>query len=64
MPGGVKTLVSKRGHNLDLVLRHGAKGIVRMIGAARRLLGVAVTAQIGRHHRELIGQSRRKFVPG
>ena len=55
VPGGIKTLVPKRGHDLGLIGRHGAEGIVRMIGAARRLLGVAVTAQIGRHHRKLFG---------
>ena len=60
---GIKPLVPKRGHDLDLILRHGAEGIVRMIGAARRLFGIAVAAQIGRHHGKLFGKPRRKFVP-
>jgi hypothetical protein len=47
--GGVEALVPERSHDLDLILRHGAERMVRMIGAARHLLGIAVTAQIGRY---------------
>ena len=64
VPGGIEAIMPERGHDLDLILRHGAEGIVRMIGAARRLLGIAVPAQIGRHHRKLFGKPRREFVPG
>jgi hypothetical protein len=35
-----------------------------MIGAARRLFGIAVTAQIGRHHGKFFGKARREFMPG
>ena len=62
--GRVKPRVTKRGHYLDLILRHGAERIVRMVGAARQLLGIAIAAQIRRHHREFFGKPRRKFVPG
>ena len=61
--GGIETLMAKRRHDLDLVRRHCAKRIIRMIGAARRLLGIAVAAQIGRHYREFFRQVRRKFMP-
>ena len=61
--GGVEPLMAKRGHDLDLVRRHGAKRIIRMIAAAGRFFGIAVAAQIGRHHREFFRQARREFVP-
>jgi len=61
--GGIETLMAKRRHDLDLVRRHCAKRIIRMIGAAGRFLGIAVAAQIGRHHREFFRQARCEFVP-
>ena len=41
-------------HHLDLVLRHGAERIVLMVLGARRLGAVAIAAQIGRDHGELL----------
>ena len=64
MAGGIKALVAKRRHDLDLILRHGAKGIAAVIVTARRLFGIAIAAQISGHHRELSRQSRSDLVPG
>ena len=38
MAGGVEAIEAERGHHLDLVLRHGAERIARMIVPAGRLL--------------------------
>ena len=64
MAGCIKALVAKRRHDLDLILRHGAKGVAAVIVTARWLFGIAVAAQISGHHRELSRQSRRDLVPG
>ena len=51
-------------HHLDLVLRHGALGVVGMVPAAGRLAAVAVAPQVRRHHREGLGQFRGRLRPG
>ena len=51
-------------HHLDLVLRHGAERIVLVLVAAGRLREVAIAAQIGRDHGELLREPRRELVPG
>jgi hypothetical protein len=61
--GGEEFIVTERGHDLDLVLRHGAKRIAGMVVAARRLFGIAVAAQIGQDHAELLDQRRRHLGP-
>ena len=62
--GGVEAVEAERGHDLDLVLRHGAERVAAVILAARRLLGIAVAAQVGGDHGELARQPRRDLVPG
>jgi hypothetical protein len=64
MPGDVKLVEAERRHHLDLVLRHRAERIARVIRHARRLLRVAIAAQVARHHRELLREARREFMPG
>ena len=61
--GGVEALEAERRHHLDLVLRHRAERIVDVLRTARRLLGIAVAAQVGRHHRELGREPRRDLLP-
>jgi hypothetical protein len=61
---GIEARKSERGHDFELILRHGAKGIVAVILAARRLFRIPVTAQIGRYHGEIPREPRRDFVPG
>src|SRR3954454_2267456 len=61
--GGGEALEPERRHDLDLVLRHGAERIAAVVVAARRLLGIAVAAQVGAHHGELLRQPRRDAVP-
>jgi hypothetical protein len=63
MPCHHERVEPERGHHLDIVLRHRAERIVGVIRLARRLLGVAVTAQVGRHHGELLREARRELVP-
>ncbi len=43
-------------HHLDLVLRHRALRIVRVVGQPLRLAAVAVAAQVGGDDRELLGE--------
>src|SRR6185437_5302531 len=63
MTGGVKFIESERRHHLDLVLRHGAERITRMVAAAGRLLGIAVAAQISANHGEFARQRGRDLEP-
>ena len=58
-----EALEAQLGHDLHLVLGHGALGIGLVVGAAGRLGGAAVAAQICRHHGEAPGQGRRQLVP-
>ena len=53
MAGGVEALEAERRHHLDLVLRHGAERVAAVVVAARRLLRIAVAAQVGGDHGEL-----------
>ena len=64
MAGGVEAFKTERGHDLDLVLRHGAERVAAMILPARRLLGIPVAPQVGGDHGELARQTRRDLVPG
>ena len=50
-------------HDVDLVLRHRALRVVRVIGQALRLAAVAVAAQIRGDDRELLGEPRRDVAP-
>ena len=61
--GGLEAGEAERRHHLDLILRHGAERVARMILAAGRLLGIAVAAQVGAYHGELVRQPRRDLVP-
>ena len=51
-------------HQLDLILRHRPLAVVDVALAARRLVQVAIAAQVGRDHRKAPGQGRRHLVPG
>src|SRR6266853_2528887 len=50
-------------HRLDLVLRHGALGIIRMIGKPVGLLAVSVTAKVRGDHPESLRELGRNAVP-
>src|SRR3954453_7557888 len=63
MPGGGKAVETERRHYLDLILRHGTERIAGMVVAARRLFGIAVAAQVGRHHGKFFCQPRGDLVP-
>ena len=64
VPGREELVEAERRHHLDVILRHRAERIVRVIRLARRLLRVAVAAEIRRHHGELPREPRRELVPG
>jgi hypothetical protein len=50
-------------HQLDLILRHRALGIIGMIAAARWFAAVAVAAQIGRDHGVALCKLGRNLAP-
>ena len=54
MTGEVEAVVTERGHHLDLVLRHGAEGVVDVVGGARR--------SDRRYRRSLEGPPRRHGI--
>src|SRR4051812_26480680 len=62
--GTVEAIKSKFRHDLDLVLRHGAKRIAAVVIAARRLLRIAIATQIRADNAKFIGQTRGDLVPG
>jgi hypothetical protein len=62
--GRVETLKAERLHHLHLILRHRPERIAAVVGAARRLLGIAITTQIGGDDGEVLRQTRRDLVPG
>ncbi len=51
-------------HDVHLVLPHAPESVVRVIGPALRLGTVAVAAQVGGDHREVLRQPRRDEMPG
>jgi len=63
MSSDQEALVTVMTHHIDLVLRHGAKGIVLVPFSAFRLAGIAVPTQLGHDYRKLLRQARRPFVP-
>src|SRR5262249_50303896 len=50
-------------HDFDLVLSHGAFGVIGMIRSVRGLAAVSVAAEIGGYDGKPLGQRRRHFVP-
>ena len=58
-----EALVAVVTHHIDLVLRHDAKGIVRVPFSVLRFTGIAITAEIGQVYREVLRQLRCYFVP-
>ena len=50
-------------HDGNLVTGHRALGIRLVVGGGRRLGAVAVAAQVGDHHAEVLRQARRHQVP-
>ena len=58
-----KAIVAERVHHVDVVLRHGALRVVRVIVAVRRFAAVAVAAQVRQDDREALRQARRDLVP-
>src|SRR5262249_13739055 len=63
VPGRVEFVEAKRGHHLNLILRHGPERVTGVIRTARWLLGIAIATQIGRNDGELACQRRRDLVP-
>ena len=63
MTDQVKALVAQLGHDFHHVLRHGALGIIRMVGQAFGFGRAAVTAQIRTDHGVILGKLRRDLVP-
>ena len=61
--GEEEGIEAELGHDLDLVIGHGAEGIGGVVGAAIGLGAVAVTPEIGRHHGEVAGKIGRDLVP-
>ena len=61
--GNHEFLEAQMFHHIDLVLPHAAKRIVAVVVFPARLAAVAVTAQIGRHHRVVLRQLRRHQMP-
>src|SRR4029434_4703685 len=58
-----EALESERAHQLHRIQRHRSLRIRRMIGGARRFIGIAVTTQIRHHQRVTLGELRRNLVP-
>jgi hypothetical protein len=54
---------AERRHHLYLVLRHGPLGVAGVVIPGRGPAAVAVAAQVGAHHREVLSQHRRHAVP-
>ncbi len=54
---------AQRVHHVDLVLRHATERVVAVVGQAARLAAVAVAAQVGGDHGEVLGQPRRDEAP-
>ena len=50
-------------HEPDLVAGHGPLGVDQPGGVRGGLAGVAVAAQVGRHHRVVLGQDGRDVAP-
>ena len=50
-------------HHFHLVLRHAAERIIAVIFAPARFSAVAVAAQIGRDHGEILREPRRHEMP-
>src|SRR5262249_15194038 len=61
--GDAEMLETEGGHDLYLVLRHGALGKGGMLTVALRPATVAVAAQVWRHDREVRRQQRRHPMP-
>ena len=63
VPDPVKPLMAQFGHDFDHVLRHGALGIIGMVGQTLGFRGAAVTAQISAHQAVVFGELRCNLVP-
>jgi len=64
VPGDVELLEAERAHDVDLVLRHAAERVVRVVWLATRLGAVAVAAKIGGDDGEIAREARRDALPG
>lgn len=63
MPDQVKAFEAERAHEIELVGRHRLEGVIRFVGEATRLGGIAIAAQIGADHRMVRGQRRGHASP-
>src|SRR5271169_2099298 len=63
MAGDDEALEAERRHRLDLVEGQSALRISRIVGTRGRLRAVAIAAQVGHDHRELVGETRRQPAP-
>ena len=61
--GHAELLEAEMLHHFDLVLRHAAERIIAVIFAPARFSAVAVAAQIGRDHGEILREPRRDEMP-
>ena len=57
MPRRGKALEAELRHDLDIVRRHGAEGIIGVVLAVGRLGGIAIAPEIGAHHGEVARQA-------
>ena len=59
----IEALMSQMTHHLQLVLRHGSKGVILMSVPSFRLTGIAVTSKVGQNNTEPFRQATGDPVP-
>src|SRR3978361_2142691 len=64
MARDIEALITKRMHDLYLVLRHRAERVVGVVRRLRWCRTVAIAAQIRGHDMKTFGETRRHRVPG
>src|SRR5712691_7730094 len=63
VPHHGKLLEAEVVHDFYLILGRGALGVTEMVVTIRRFATVAIAAEIGDHHGEILGQPRRDLMP-
>src|SRR4051794_14566527 len=63
MPGHRESIESERAHHAELVGSHGSLGVGGMLLPSRRLVAVAVPAQVGTYDRVPLGEPRGDPMP-
>ena len=64
MADQLEGLETELAHEVDLVAGHGPLGVDQAGGVRIGLARVAVAAQVGQHHRVVVGQRRGDVPPG